>query len=783
MQKISLIGTGAVLCLVGAGPSSASELAGGGDVLTEVVVTATRRVEPLQKVPASVAVIDAEAIEKSGSLVFGDLGFQVANFVTSTVGNNPLIGTATIRGITGRAGVYVDDVIVGTTSAYNTSLLDVERVEVIRGPQGTTFGANTLAGAINTIIRRPSLDASDREISVTAGEYGTLDVRGYVTGPVADGLGLKLSGFLRKADGPDRDAAGNRYNGDDEVGFRASALYQKGEDLSILVAYDHSRLDLEDAFVPQLYSAPVGSFADSLIGAGRLPAYRTPTERRVFGTTDPNLLRREVDGISARVELDVSGVQLTSITAYREANSLIHKDEDYIPSYFAFSDNPQDQKQVTQEVRAVGTAGRVSYIGGLYYSNNQTSDRSTIPLSGEYLNLVGLTPGLFSGFLGLPASYSTGGAIFQATRDERKAESFAAFGSATVQVSEVLKLTLGGRYTTENVSGSSGTAPSNLPAFALAFLPPFVYGTQTPPANIPMKAFPDIRSSRLDPAGSISYAVAPSVNLYAAAGTGYRSPGYNSLGNCVADTVDAPCVVRRETGTNVEAGIKSEWFDQRLRLNLVAYRLKLKDAQLSQTIPQVNGPFLSRVVNSDETSKGVELEFTGKPVRGLTVEGSLGYQDASYDDYPNAYIQFDRGGVAPAYCYAKNIDRNGGYCIGDATGQTLPFAPKYTGGVAVTYERSLGSKLDWFVRTEGQHRGAYGVQLGTAAVTRVSATSIVNVSAGISQRGGKGFALVVRGRNVTDEHYFTNAANVPTGETYVYLNSPSTWSVELSSRF
>ena len=782
MLKGALFAGISIAAAVSACPASAATGAPDDSTLAEVIVTATRKEVSLQKVPVSVAVIDGAAIERSGSLVFGDIGFSTANFATNTSGHNPLIGVVTIRGISGHAGVYLDDVIIGSTAAYNSSLLDVERVEILRGPQGTTFGANTLAGAINTITKKPSLTTLQGQISGMLGSYGTEYFRGYVTGPIAEGVGVKLSAYSNKVDGPDKDVKGKRYNGNDEAGFRASVLYDPSDAVSVLLTYNHSRLSLRNAFVPELFSAPSGTPIDSLIKAGQLPDYRNPTDYRVFGTTDPNILNRDIDGFSGRVDWRVADIKLTSITAYRRAKSFTHKDEDYTPIYFGFSDTPQLQEQFTQEFRAVGSWKQVDYVGGLFYFNNRTADDSTIPLSGSYLNLVGLSPELFTS-LGLPAALSTSGAVFSATRDTRKTESFAVFGSADVHLTEALKVTVGGRYTTETVDGSSGAAASNLPAPFLAFLPAFVYGTQARPASIPLVKYSSIKSSRVDPTVSVSYAVTSDINIYATAGSGYKSPGYNSLGNCTTPTVNAPCIVKRETGQNLEAGIKSEWFDHRLRVNLVAYILKLKDAQLFQTVPQAVGPNLSKIVNSDETSKGLELEFVAKPFQGLTLEGSLGYQDASYDSYPNAFIQFNKGGTAPGNCYAANINVANGFCIGDATGKTIPFAPKYTGGVAATYEGHITSNIDWFVRGEGQHRSKYGFQLGTATVTQVSNINLINLAAGVSQSGGRGFALTVRGRNVTNEHYFTNAANAPTGETFVNLNDPRTWTVELSYRY
>lgn len=766
----------------GAGPIQAAETTDKSLALDEIIVTATRQEKPLQKVPASVAVISAESIQKSGSVLFGDLGFQVANFVTDTSGHNPLISSVTVRGISGRAAVYLDDVIIGSSTAYNTSLLDVERVEVLRGPQGITFGANTLAGAINTITRKPSLSESEGKVKLTGGSHGSRQIQGYVTGPVSDKLALKITGFYRKSDGHDQDVRGKRYNGDNEAGLRAAALYEPSTTVRILLTYDHSKLDLENAFIPELYAAPAGSIADGLIKAGELPNYRDPTQFKVFGTTDPNAINRTINGVSARVDLQFGSLNLTSLTAYREANSYTHKDEDYVPLFLAFNDAFQRQNQFSQEIRANGSIGRAKFLSGLYYFRNKTNEDSTIPLSGTYLSLVGLSPDLFVS-LGLPARYSTGGAIFQATADERDTETFAAYSNVTIPIGERLEVNLGARYTTERVQGSSGTASSNLPSFALAFLPGFVYGTQARPSSIVSQTYPEIRSNRLDPAASVSYALTDHVNVYSSASSGYRSPSYNSLSNCSAPSVNTPCIVRRETGTNFEAGVKSEWLDNRLRVNLVAYLLKLKDAQLSQTVPQATGPFLSKTVNSDETSKGVELEFAVRPLAGLSIDGSLGLQDASYDNYQNAYIQFDRGATAPAYCYRSYTDIANGYCIGDATGQTLPFAPRYTGGIAVAYEAPINRKYMWYIRAEAQHRSSYNFQLGTATVTRVAPTNLLNVSVGINPRDGSGLGLTLRGRNITNEKYFTNAAVVPTGETYVYLNKPSWWSFDLTYSF
>jgi iron complex outermembrane receptor protein len=780
-------GISAIALSGGALPSlaSAAEVAAKSDdtSLAPVVVTATRKEQSLQSVPVSVAVISGDVIEQSGVQRFEDLGFSVANLSMDTSGHNPLIGTITIRGLTGETGVYLDDVIVGSSAAYNSSLLDVERVEVLRGPQGTTFGANTIAGAINVITKKPSLTAWTGGVSATLGDYGTQNYAGFVSGPITDKFAVKLSAYSHYNDGPDTDASGKHYNGDNEVGFRATALYQPTNNLEVRLTYDYSRLSLKNAFVPELYST--GPITQSLISAGQLPNYTKPTAYKVFGTTDPNILNRNNNGFSARVDWTVGGLKLTSITAYRWENDFEHKDEDYIPIYFAYSDTPQSDRQFTEEIRASGSWGKVDYVGGLFILNNRTASRSTIPLSGDYLNLVGLSPDLFTSF-GLPATDSTGGAVFQAITDLRKTESVALFGSADYHVTDRFKVTVGARYTTETDSGSSGAVSSNLPDSILAFgIPGFVYGTQVRPAVIPMTKYPDIKSERFDPSVSLSYVVSPNVNVYASVGTAFKSPGYNSLSNCQNPTSVAPCIVQRETGLNYEAGIKSEWLDHKLRINLVAYDLKLRNAQLYQTIISTVGPNQSAIVNSDETTKGLELEFVAKPIQGLTLDGSLGYEDATYDKYPNASILFDMGGTPPSYCYpgSQTTFVAQGFCYGNATGQTLPFAPKYTGGVSATYDGHVIQGIDWFVRAEDQYRSEYGFQLGTATVTRVKDTNLVNFAIGLHQAGAKGWALTLRGRNVTNQHYFTNAANTTTGETYVNLNDPKMWTIEASYRY
>jgi iron complex outermembrane receptor protein len=790
MLKFALLAGVSAATMLLALPARAAEASTSTDTgaatLTEVVVTATRREAPLQQVPVSVAVIKGDDLERTGDFNFADAGFTTGNFVTGLSGDNPLIGGVNIRGISGEASVYVDDVLVGSTQAYNSTLVDVDRIEILRGPQGTTFGANTIAGAVNTITKLPSFSPTGF-VAVDFGEYGYRNYRGAVSGPIVDGvLAGKISLFDRSSDGYDRDpTTGTRYNGDNEWGGRAGLLYKAKPNLRFLLSADYAFLDARNTFVPTLYSAPYpGSVVGGFIAAGLLPNLSNPYGEEVFGTTGPNTIKRINTGASLRTDWDVSGLKLTNIFAFRSVSSFTHKDEDYLPTYYAYSDSPYYQHQWTDELRVSGQWNRVEWLGGFFYLNSSSTSKSVIPLSGAYLNLVGLTPGLFAE-LGLPESYSTDGAVYEDQDNITKTESEAVFGSANIAITSKLKLTLGGRYTHETVGGQSGALASNLPAPYLAFLPAFDYGTNSAPGSIPFYTFPNVTTNRFDPAGALTYAITSDINAYVSAGTGYHSPGFNSVANCQTTPANpfAPCIVKAETALNYEGGLKTEWFGHRLRINLVGYHLKLSNAQLSQAIPGTSGgPFVYDTVNADETSEGVELDAIARPIAPLTLEGSFGYQHAVYDHYPGATFLNNAGEASPPHCYAGQTFPAQGYCYGDATGDTLPFSPQLSGSVAATYEGHITPKIDYFLRVQDEFRSHQANGLGDLSVNEVGALNVVNLAVGVSQPV-HGLAITFRVRNVGNARFITNAAVTSTGETYVNISAPRFWSVELSYKY
>ena len=706
----------------------------GESIVQEIIVTATRREESLQKVAGSVAVISADTIKASGASSFSDLGFSAANVVFNESVNLSGFRGVSIRGVQGRTGIYIDDVLIGNAASANVAVNDVDRVEILRGPQGTTFGRNTLGGAINTVTKRPSFTWKG-SLAASYGDYDRKTLDGYVSGPIIDDvLAFKASAFTTKHDGYETDANGNGVMTEDSYGGRGALLWKPTSKLSLLLSGDYQHDDpIVNAY--HLVTGPGSQYVENTIA-----------------TSFMNLNRRENYGGSLRVDYDLGhGVDLVSISSKRRTRSDFKLDYDFLPQNIFYENGPRIVDELSQEFRLSGGGAKVRWLAGLYYYDSKVVDRDSSFLGTDYASAA--TGGKTLGQLGLPGAVS---ATYQ--RDDNS--SLAAFGSVDVQMSDRLKLTLGGRYARDTTQEETykGDLVSRL-----------VIGTLTPPV-LPIVAYPKIVSYRLTPSASLKYALDEETNVYFTVGTGYQTGGYNASG-CNGTTTLAACQYRPEKLTSYEIGYKTRLFDRKLLLNAAAYYLSYSDLQRTQRFFYTTGATTVQIDTTTNAAKaigkGVELEFQARPTPALSFDGSLGYQKAWYDQYFNAPVRV-AGSAAPQ--------------LRDLSGEELPYAPNWTGSLAgnLNGETPLGA---YRLRAEVQYRGDYRNADGPFYLYQIPAETKVNLS--VENRFRNGVTLAVKARNIFDKRYIINQSYDAsfTGKFYVARSDPRTYWLELRYDF
>ncbi|HEY0939993.1 MAG TPA: TonB-dependent receptor [Steroidobacter sp.] len=552
--------------------------------LEEVVVTAQKRSESLQDVPIAISAVGAEEMVRSRTLQVRDLQAQIPNVGFGVRDNKDT--TISIRGIAdntrnvgydARAGVYVDGVYVGQSQAMNQGLLDLDRVEVLRGPQGTLFGKNTVSGAINLITRKP--DAETRvELGLDVGNLGLFAQQALVNVPlVSDRLFLKVSGRNERSDGYIKNLHnGDDLNGENTTSGRVQARWLATEQLEINLSADVLR------------EHPHG--VTNAVATGGPAFEETGSVRRINmdaqGDSD-----RTVEGAALTIDYSLgSGRTLTSVTAYRGSDATRPVDEDYSSADSLASDFADDTSQFTQEFRLASTSERLDYVVGLYYMDQDLETRH------------GATGGVD---LGLPGYRVV-------TSGTSKNQSYAVFIDGNYHITDDLTLTAGGRYTreTKDIAYSINGGP---------------------PLFMNLDSFKDsLRDSSFTPRVGLSYEFVPDVMGYVMVSRGAKSGGWN------ADfiTTTEQIAFGPEEATNYEAGLKSTLFDRRLRINAAIFNTKYTDYQVSQFVQLSTGGTLITLTNAGEvTSRGLELEMAASLTPQLQLNANLGLLEAKFDSF------------------------------------------------------------------------------------------------------------------------------------------------------
>jgi iron complex outermembrane recepter protein len=722
-MKKFLMATSAISLISIGNPAFAQTAAPDDSAPAEIIVTAQKRSERLQDVPVAVSVVSGETLAKLSTNNIEDAARLVPTltFVKGTTGLNSALflrglGTTNFS-IAAEPSVsaVLDGVVLARAGEAFGDLYDIERVEVLRGPQGTLFGKNASAGVVNIVTREPG---------ETLGGYvdvGYFDRREYkakasLGGPIGAGLRAGVTAFYGSYDG-------NLYNrttkatvnGYKHYGARLQIVGDVSSSLKLRFLADYRKSDDDCcAFVigslnPTAATVPVqASVLAPILGAATrdiVQSRNTRTTERTWGT-------------SLQADLGLGEHTLTSITSYRKWNNTEIRDGSWVDQVYRtipliYDDGPQKSSTFTQELRLTSpTGGVVDYVVGAFYYKAKA--RRLFTRSDTYCTASpaaalpsGLIPCPTGSTILNPKATANFGSVF---------ENYAAFGQATLHLSEKARLVGGLRYTHDKVSvdhirvnnyvgttfpgigGPAGISPAfDLGVYNFALANAGAYGGSN---GQPWSA--RTSNNNLSGKAALEYAFSPSHMAYVSYARGYKGPAYNVFFNFQFFN-DKP--IAAELTDSFEAGLKNSMFGGRVILNLAAFYAKVKNYQ-SNFPTTVNGAVTTTIINAgDVSSRGFEADWLIRPTRNFSINGGVSYTDARVDAF-----------LPPPAAQAGNAI---------SPGTPLAFAPKLKGSLGVNYTIEPASL-------------PFGIELGAQATftdKQLSGLQATNTNAQILTQG------------------------------------------------
>ena len=761
-----------------------------------IIVTASKRAESIQDVPIAITAVGGDAIARQDIRSAAEVVRLIPNasaaqtesrarprwFIRGVGSNDPAAN------VVNPIGVYFDEVYVNSPYFQAFPLFDLERVEVLRGPQGTLWGKNTVGGAIHYISRKPDFEPSGY-VRAGVGNYGAVATQGGFGGAILeDKIAARASFFYERRGNNYRNAGGaekgtGRF---DDVAARVQLLFRPTEDLDILLSgrirnYDGTPIPrfIEPAFpdTPALKGAPAP--ADDY---GNVPTGR----RNVYEANVPGQSKTKQRGATLTLNWTPGAYTITSITAWDKGTNLSVGDADYTDFEGGRSRTDLSSEQFTQEVRITSPReNRFNWIvGAHYFWERFSSDAATATVGTTAYRDRGTGPQRWRH------------AYYQDVLYDQTSKSYALFGSGTFNVTDALSLTAGIRYTSEKRSATidiynpngdgarrlntvdPATAPTALRP-QINFIDPTTWwlrssvsssNPQTPFVSSPSRTW-----------NRLTWDVTPQLKLgkealvYARFARGFRSGTFQASATTAAQF--DPQGIAPEDLYSYEAGIKTSWFGGKLTANLAAFYYDYKKIQvLVQGVPVSAGGttvFTARLINAKGWSKGLELDVAARPIAGLTIQSSLGLLDTRYtDDFipnnPNTGLLFGKG-------------------------NQFTRAPHVTGNVDVDYrvpvgDWSVGIGSDWSYRS-GQYFTVNAQETDPAAndyrvsrYQRQKGYALGNARLSLSGPDDR-FELQLFVRNLTNKTYKILTFGTQQGARLTTFGEPRTYGAAISAKF
>ena len=745
--------------------------------LDTVTVTARRREESAQDVPIALQVTTSEKLDATGINTIVQLTQLVPTLqVLSPNARNTAL---TVRGLGASyglandgleqgVGVYIDQVYNSRPAFATTDFIDIKQVEVLRGPQGTLFGKNTTAGALN-VTTQDATKAFEAAVEGSVGSYKFQQAKATVSGPiVADKVAARLSYVGTWRDGNIYNPVAKKdQNAQDSQTVRGQLLLTPTDRLRIRLNGDYTSQHPECC--TQLY-VTVGTTLKPIaqqyaaLAAGR--NYRPPSTNpydRLADVDGAIQADQWLSGLAAIVDYDLGFATLTSISAHREWDWQPRNDRDYTAlDVTRQSANPSHQKQDSQEFRLTSNGDhRVDWTAGLYYFDQNVTTHGVTEYGADAA--YWLLPATNT-----PASLLDGYKVFNDSTIDTT--SYAAFGQLTWKITDRLHVTPGLRYTEEKkdgtyiqtVSGGSATTDATLLSRRLGIARPQNFSAKTDDGSW---------SGQL----AVSYDFTPDVHAYGTYSRGFKSGGINmtALPLTAANLpAQQAAVIRPEEVTTYELGLKTQLFDRFLTANAAVFATDVKDFQ-ANVVDSGPGALRGYLANVEKvTVRGAEFDLTTRSIGGFTSYANLAWTDGKYDSFKNGPCPLERIGTSTAAC--------------DLSGKDLPGVSRWAGAIGGEYRRdaALGKLTGQiYAGVDASFRSAYFADSADSIYTRIAAYELVNLRAGF--RSDKGWEGIVSVKNAFDEKYISNIT-VVSGNSGRVVGTPGddrTGSLTLRARY
>lgn len=701
------------------------------DAADEIVVTAQKRSESIQRVPIAVTAISGDQLVDRGIRNSVDIAAATPNLQineTAGAGTQPAVF---LRGIglndfslnnSGPVALYLDEVNLSSFGSQNFSLFDMERVEVLRGPQGTLYGKNTTGGAVNFVTRMPG-EEWNGGASASYASFRNTRIEAAVGGPLSDGVRVRVAGLRNYSRGYFTNlATGEKSNGADLWAARAIVQLLPSEDLEIVL---RGRIEVNKSRFT--WYDQEGTL-DPLTGAQCAPAQvlahqctdafgysdQSPVYQGQFSRNDK--MDNKVHAASAKIAYDLGGVQLTSITAYTKADNFFPEDTDVSPNHLVEVTLGAKSDTFSQELRANGESGALKWIAGLYYAWERIDQDQTADV------LRDIRPD--------PAAF------FSRHLNRQSGSLYAAFGQLDYSIAENLTVTAGVRLSQDKKAFRT----------VLQFEePPLIF----PGFDTSLK----INDSNFSWKLGINYQATPDWLLYASASRGFKGGGFN--GSFIFDPAqNVP--YRPETLTAYEIGSKQKFGGGRVTLNTAAFLYDYKDAQVFSIVSSAGFP-VSLLNNAPKARiYGAEAELSVRPAGGFSLNAALGLINTEFTSFPSF--------------------------TGDFTGNRLARAPSVTTSGSANYERDLGgfAKLSASADVSYQSMVFFGTE--NSPLGQQEGYALVGARLGLEFENGISVAMF--GRNLFDKYYAINRTPLlDFGLVQVVPGTPRVVGAEVSFRF
>ena len=733
----------------------------------EIVVTARRRAETAQDVPLAISVIGAESIEASGNFNINKL--QQLTPTLQVYSSNPRNTAVNIRGLgvpfgltsdgfEQGVGIYVDDVYNARVAAAVFDFLDVAQVEVLRGPQGTLYGKNTTAGAINITTNQPTFDfQGSAEVSVGNLEFKQAKVA--VSGPLSDTVAARIAVATTSRRGTIFNTTSDRWiNEQDNLGIRGQLLFKPSEDLSITLTGDYSDQQPECCGTVYVRTGRTQrALARQYDALAALQGYSVVSKNPFDRLTDIDAslnAGNKIGGASLKVKWDVGPGTLTSITAWRFWDWKPENDRDFtgLP-IVSKSQNPSQQDQYSQELRYNYSSDKIDFVVGAFGFKQRIDTQGTEQqgAASSKWNLTGALandPNVLNGLTALNTQWL-------------KSTSAALFGQVSWKVTDAFTIQPGVRLNYDKKSGfyerKVFDAQGN----------PVLFG-QTDPIKVaqrgvfsPQTSAPSVSDWNFAYDLTLSYELAQNILTYATYAKSFKTVGINQNGlptDAAGNPITSAGVIKPESVNHFELGLKTQFWDRRATFNLSAFRTEIKNYQATVTNGQL-GVLRGYLANAGKVrSQGIEADFSIRPSERFSAYASGAYTDAKYVKFVDAPCPPELaggttvtagqtpsapgtpGGLSPANC--------------DISGQRLPGVSKFSfsyGAEVNAPVTLLAKEGQVYFGVDGSYRSNFSSNPSPSAYTWVDGYALTNFRVGFRTDSLNIYGWV---RNAFDVNYF-----------------------------